>query len=103
MYLNSLMTTIKNAILDINFSPSFNQQLTAALREIKIAFRESLELFQEDTEHQVLRNHPLKEQFTGYRSIDVTNDYRAIFREVQAGKIRVIIFYYLGTHKQLYE
>jgi mRNA-degrading endonuclease YafQ of YafQ-DinJ toxin-antitoxin module len=49
-----------------------------------------------------LRNHPLKEQFAGYRSIDVTGDYRAIFREAQAGPTRVIIFSYFGTHKQLY-
>jgi hypothetical protein len=38
----------------------------------------------------------------GYRSIDVTEDWRAVFRERQTGKGIVIRFFKIGNHKQLY-
>jgi addiction module RelE/StbE family toxin len=70
--------------------------------EIKEAFRETLALFLEDPHHPFLRNHPLKEQFAGYRSIDVTDDWRAVFKESSTGDRVVITFHLIGTHKELY-
>jgi addiction module RelE/StbE family toxin len=99
---SSLMTTINTSAPVIKFSTRFNQQLEAAPREIKLAVRETLELFRDDLHYPTLRNHPLHGQYAGYRSIDVTGDWRAISREANVGEQRVITFYFFGTHKQLY-
>ena len=86
----------------IEFSSSFNKQLKAAPREIKVAFLETLQLFREEPDHALLRNHTLKEKFTGHRSIDITEDWRAVFKESLSGARKVVTFHLLGTHKELY-
>jgi addiction module RelE/StbE family toxin len=88
--------------LRIEFSTAFNKQLKKAPREIKIAFQELLLLFRENTNDPTLRNHPLKEKFAGYRSINITDDWRAVFKERYVGKQRVVTFHMIGTHQQLY-
>src|SRR6266699_2916578 len=87
----------------IEFSTVFNRQLKNSAREIKAAFKVTLPLFREDPNHPVLRNHALRENFEGYRSIDVTEDWRALFKEMYAGKQKVITFHRIATHKDLYE
>jgi addiction module RelE/StbE family toxin len=88
--------------LRIEFTDRFNKQREAAPLDIKVAFREALGLFLEDSLSPYLRNHPLKEKLSGYRSIDVTEDWRAIFREEQTDNHTIIRFVALGTHQQLY-
>jgi addiction module RelE/StbE family toxin len=82
----------------IEFTPLFNKQRKAAPLEIKEAFRETLELFLENPHHEALRNHPLTGQYAGFRSIDVTDDWRALYRQ-ESGRV---IFVDIGTHDQLY-
>jgi addiction module RelE/StbE family toxin len=67
--------------------------------EIKIAFREALDLFAENPTHPALRNHPLTGKYAGFQSIDVAEDWRALYRE----EPELIKFVALGTHEQLYE
>lgn len=67
-----------------------------------MAFIEALQFFKEDPSHSLLRNHPLKEKLAGYRSIDVTEDYRAIFKESKTRKQKIITFHKIGTHRELY-
>jgi mRNA-degrading endonuclease YafQ of YafQ-DinJ toxin-antitoxin module len=50
-----------------------------------------------------LNNHALREPYEGFRSIDITNDYWAVYEEVPSGKETVAYFSLLGTHKELYE
>src|SRR5712691_2219256 len=64
----------------IEYSPVFIKLITNAPTEIKIAFREARELFAENPNHPALRNHPLTGKYTGFRSIDVTDDWRALYR-----------------------
>lgn len=87
----------------VKYSLVFNKQLKTSPLEIKIAFRQVRELFLEDPNHHSLRNHGLRNEFTGYRSIDVTADYRAIYRKKGSGKKEVITFYMIGTHEELYK
>ena len=82
----------------IKFSERFDQQIRNAPDEIPEAFFAMLELFLYDPRHPALRNHPLTGKYAGFRSIDVTGDYRALFR--QEGNR--IIFVDIGTHDQLY-
>jgi addiction module RelE/StbE family toxin len=82
----------------IEFKSYFNKQLKAAPREIRIAFIETLHLFRDNPSHPFLRNHALKNKLAGFRSINVTDDWRALFR-IKNGQI---VFVEIGTHKQLY-
>jgi addiction module RelE/StbE family toxin len=84
--------------LRIDFSPLFNKQRKSAPLAIKQAFRDALDLFSEDPTHSALRNHPLSDEYAGFSSIDVTEDWRALFRQEKDR----IIFAYLGTHDELY-
>ena len=82
----------------IEFSPIFTNKLKRIPLEIKIAFRETLEIFLEDQYHLSLRNHILSEEYAGIRSINVTEDWRALYRE----ETERIIFIDFGTHEELY-
>jgi addiction module RelE/StbE family toxin len=82
----------------IDFSPLFNKQRKAAPLEIKQALRDALDLFSEDPTHPSLRNHSLTGEYAGFRSIDVTEDWRAVYRE----EPERFLFMELGTHSQLY-
>ena len=91
----------KNAPL-IRYTALFNKQRKAAPLEIKIAFREMRELFLDSFNHPYLRNHALRERFSDYRSIDITDDWRALFKVKKSKTQTVITFHILGTHTQLY-
>ena len=85
-------------IMSIEFAPLFTKQRKAAPLEIKQAFRDALDLFYENPNHVALRNHPLTGKYQGFRSIDVTEDWRALYRT----EPERIIFVEIGTHDQLY-
>ncbi len=87
---------------NVKFSIRFDKQLSDARDEIVEAFLEVLALFLEDPRYATLRNHALKKKYAGYRSIDVTGEWRAIFKETRSGKRKIITFQMLGTHKKLY-
>src|SRR5260370_38640161 len=86
----------------IDFSTRFEKQLEECPEEIKLAFREALALFIENPFHENLRNHPLHGKLAGYISIDVTVDYRALFKEKKTGRKRNIKFHMIVTHYKLY-
>jgi addiction module RelE/StbE family toxin len=82
----------------IEFSPVFKKLLAQAPADIRLSFREAYGLFTENPNHPALRNHLLTDKYAGFRSIDVTEDWRAIYRE----KPERIKFVALGTHDKLY-
>ncbi|MGH7202992.1 MAG: type II toxin-antitoxin system RelE/ParE family toxin [Candidatus Levyibacteriota bacterium] len=89
--------------MEIKYGTRFRKQYIKADKKIKAAFAQTLEIFQENPDHPGLRNHLLREGFTGYRSMNVTEDWRAIFKERRTGKQLIIVFHFLGTHKELYK
>ncbi|MDQ7009278.1 MAG: hypothetical protein Q9M94_03225 [Candidatus Gracilibacteria bacterium] len=52
---------------------------------------------------EILNNHSLNGKYLGLRSIDITGDFRAIFREFPNGKYEFVDFIDIGTHAQLYK
>ena len=82
----------------IDFSKKFDKNLRKVDIKIKKKFRQRLSLFIRNKDDDLLRNHELKGGWTGYKSINVTGDWRAIYEE----KDGVVIFVALGTHSQLY-
>lgn len=94
---------MRKKIRSIDYSREFDKHLKKASVAIRRAFRNRLALFLDDHLHVQLRNHALTGHWKGYRSINVTGDWRAIFSEKQHhdGSI-TILFVDLGTHSQLY-
>lgn len=87
----------------IDFSKKFNKQLLKSPIEIKIAFRNKLNLFIQNQFHPLLNNHSLIGKFSGFRSINITGDWRVIYKEeVDENFDKVVIFIALGTHSELY-
>ena len=91
----------RQVIEKVEYSKQFQEDYKKSSENIKRAFRDSLDLFLFDPHNPFLRNHALREEYKGYRSIDVTGDWRAVFREFQQGSI--IIFELLRTHERLYK
>lgn len=60
---------------------------------------ERLELFTKDETHPLLDNHPLRFEWKGYRSINITGDYRLIFKKETDTLVRLEE---VGTHSELY-
>lgn len=90
---------MKKSLGRIDYSKGFDKQLRKAPLSIKIAFRQRFELFIINPFHPQLNNHSLTGKHKGYRSINITGDWRAIYSEEKD----VIIFELLGTHSQLYK
>ena len=67
--------------------------------KLRTKFYQQIELFQSNPTDQQLNNHALSGRYFGYRSIDVSGNVRAIFKETDIDTVR---FINIGTHSQLY-
>jgi len=85
----------------IDYSKKFIKSLKKAPNKIQIAFRNRLEIFLSDKFHPILNNHSLSGEYQGYRSINITGDWGAIFRERGSGG--AVYFVVIGTHSNLYK
>lgn len=61
--------------------------------------KERIIIFSADPFHPTLNNHALTGEWTGYRSINITGDYRAVYRLVEED---LAYFVDLDTHSNLY-
>jgi addiction module RelE/StbE family toxin len=67
---------------------------------LKEQAEERIILFITDPFHPILNNHPLVGKWEGYRSINITGDFRAIFEFIEDD---VAYFVDLDTHSNLYK
>ncbi|MCL4353733.1 type II toxin-antitoxin system mRNA interferase toxin, RelE/StbE family [Patescibacteria group bacterium] len=88
-----------NAKLD----PNFSKKLKKLNVKIRKSFRKKIFIFIKNPLDPQLNNHKLREPYKGLRSINITNDYRAIYREIKTGEDTIAYFIILGTHKELYK
>lgn len=88
--------------MNIRLSPDFLKKLKKSNVRILKSFKERIILFSKDPNNPQLDNHPLKREWQGYQSIDITSDYRAIYKEIQIGEEIIAYFVALGTHDELY-
>lgn len=65
---------------------------------VRTRFVERKNLFINEPLHPILHNHAVDRAYPGCRSINVTGNYRAIFKPTKGG----IIFMKIGTHPELY-
>lgn len=71
--------------------------------QIRKSFKERIVKFSQNPGDPHLNNHPLNKQWQGYRSIDITADWRAIYKEISVNEETVAHFIAIGTHKELYK
>ena len=84
----------------IDFTNGFIKQFKQLRENQKTRFYERLELFKKDPHDRVLRDHALKGKYTGYRSIDIEGDLRALY---YINGNRIVIPAFTGSHAQLYK
>ncbi len=85
--------------MSIQYTPLFKKQYKKLSRKFQQQFDDRLHLFLSDPLSPQLRIHPLKGTYSGYWSMSVNGDLRALYRKIGD---EVIIFALIGTHSNLY-
>jgi len=88
--------------MNVKLSPGFLKKLKNSNVRIRKSFKAQILLFSKDPDDPQLDNHPLKREWQGYKSIDITADWRAIYKEIHIDGKDVGYFVALGTHDELY-
>lgn len=86
--------------MELVFQKSFVRQYQKLREQQKTQIDDALARFVDDPHSSILRNHALRGQFKGLRSIDAAFDLRVIFKE--EGGYMVVYLLQVGTHSQLY-
>jgi addiction module RelE/StbE family toxin len=83
----------------IYHTTAFKKMYKKLDRSVRAKADERLSLFAADPFHPILENHPLTDVWAGCRSINVTGDFRIVYRG--RGK-DIVSLEAIGTHHQLY-
>jgi len=83
----------------IYHTAAFKKMYKKLSKNVRDKADERLILFSADPFHALLNNHPLTDEYRGCRSVNVTGDFRIVYRE--RGKDTVSLEA-IGTHHQLY-
>jgi addiction module RelE/StbE family toxin len=89
--------------MKVQFHPEFIENLKSVDVRVRKCFRKQIERFQKNHLDPHLDNHKVHGDYEGYHSIDVTNDYRAIYEELNENEDTLAYFFKLGTHNELYD
>lgn len=77
----------------------FEKQLAKLSKNLRAQVHERVRLLVVDSTHPLLNDHKLGPPYEGYRSINITGNYRLVYKRIDEDT------YYLraiGTHHQLY-
>lgn len=85
------------------FTKEFLARYKKADVRIQNAFDKHLRLFDQNPNNPKLKNHALRNEWIGHRSINITSDWRAIYKGIREGKEMSAYFVTIGTHKELYK
>lgn len=88
--------------MEIEFNVTFHKQYLKSNVRIRHKANECLRIFRKNPQDSSLNNHELKREWEGYRSIDITADFRAIYIEKKIGEKISAYFVRFGTHEDLY-
>lgn len=84
----------------ILWNARFKRRYRRVDKKIRYAFDERTALFIQDRFSPILNNHSLTGKWSGYRSINITGDWRAVFKMLDAD---TAYFVEIGTHHELYD
>ena len=85
--------------MQIDYSSNFKKRIGKLPKSIVEKFYIRLKLFEKDRFHPILNNHKLHGEYEGSNSINITGDFRAIFKYINEN---YILFSDIGTHPELY-
>lgn len=85
--------------MQIDYSSNFKKRIRKLSRSIVEKFYIRLKLFEKDRFNPILNNHKLHGEYEGSYSINITGDFRAIFKYINEN---YILFSDIGTHPELY-
>jgi addiction module RelE/StbE family toxin len=88
--------------MKIVYAKSYEKAFRKLPHPIQAKVIERVDIFRTEPFYELLHNHPLTGEYTWYRSINITGDYRAIFEELSDGTYEFVEFLEVGTHSQLY-
>ena len=81
------------------FHKKFEKQYAKLGSEEKQKFKERRDLFLINPFNPILNNHSVDKAYPGCRSINITGDYRAVYKLIDRD---TTVFVDLGTHSELY-
>ena len=85
--------------MNIFYHRDFKKQYKKADKKVREQFKERRNIFIQNPHHPLLDNHELGHDWVRCRSINLTGDFRAIFRSLSDDTVE---FLAIGTHHQLY-
>lgn len=88
--------------MKVIYDAAFYTKLKKVDIRIKKSVKQKTLLFSKNPNDPQLNNHPLKKEYLGYNSIDITADYRALYKIVKSEDEIFAYFVLLGTHDELY-
>lgn len=86
-------------IKTFSYSNRFKKKLKKLDKKIIKAFKNKFIIFQENEYSSVLNNHPLKAEYADCKSINITGDYRLVYKRID----NLYILIDIDTHSELYE
>ena len=86
--------------MKVRYHKKFDKSIKKLSFKLQDKVIEAVELFQKSPVNPVLKNHALKGNMAGRRSISVTGDMRIIFKEYD--NYVLVIMLDVGTHNQVY-
>ena len=86
--------------MDVDFTKAFNKQFDKLPRKKQQQARDAVAVFLDDVSATTLRNHGLKGEWLGYRSISAGGDLRLHYRVITTTRV---LFVAVGSHSQLYK
>jgi len=84
----------------VKFHKSFIKSYRRLPLKIKQKADQKMRLFSQNQKAMELNVHTLSGKYNGYMSMNITGDYRALYKIVSKNEVR---FMEIGTHAQLYE
>lgn len=84
----------------VAYSKNFKKSLKKKDKFIQEKTRERIRLLREDPSNILLNNHKLHGEYSGCNSINITGNFRAVFKYLNENQI---VFVDIGTHPELYE
>jgi addiction module RelE/StbE family toxin len=83
----------------VAYTKDFQKSLKKKDKFVQDKTRIRIRLFRRDPLNILLDNHKLHGEYEGYNSINITGNYRAIFKYISGNQA---VFYDIGTHPELY-
>jgi len=83
----------------IHFHKYFNKSYKKCSQKTKDRFQKRLKIFLDNPHHSLLASHALIGEWQGFRSINITSDYRALYQYLDDDAVE---FFIIDTHSNLY-